>query len=199
MSSWPWAKWPGTAVLCHHPDSSVCTEYVGVPWKSCLEQSYYPWLHNFSWILPYAEPGPQRVPELLEGPPTRLGEDDALSSPETDMCCPAEVTSYILGPKGLPTLNTYCPALSNICPGQINFPWYIEIGFLSKRKPHERKVRGHVHLSVLPILFAVGSRANTWAEATFLLFLLLTCTMYQTLCRALVVRFFCFHLFIYFI
>ena len=75
------------------------------------------------------------------------------------------------------TPNTYCPALSNICPGQINFPWYIEIGFLSKRKPHERKVRGHVHLSVLPILFAVGSRANTWAEATFLL----TCTKYQAL------------------
>ena len=53
---------------------------------------------TYPGILPYAEPGPQRVPELLEGPPTRPGEDDALSCPETDMCCPAEVTSYILGP-----------------------------------------------------------------------------------------------------
>ena len=66
------------------------------------------------------------------------------------------------------------------------------MGFLSKRKPHEKKVSGYVHSSVLPILFAVGSRANTWTEATFLLFLLLTCTMYQELCRTLVFRFYVF-------
>ena len=157
MYSWPWTKWPGMAVLCHHPDSSVCTEYVGVPWKSCLEQSYHPWLHIFQ-ILPSAEP--EWVSELLEGPPTRPGAEGDLGCPEKDMCCPAEVTSYILAPNGLPTLNTYCPALSNICPGQINFPWFIEMGFSSKRKPHEKKVSRHVHLSVLPILFAVGSGAN---------------------------------------
>lgn len=81
--------------MCHHPDSSVCTEYVGVPWKSCLEQSYHPWLHIFQ-ILPSAEP--EWVSELLEGPPTRPGAEGDLGCPEKDMCCPAEVTSYILGP-----------------------------------------------------------------------------------------------------
>ena len=67
------------------------------------------------------------------------------------MCCLAEVTSYILGPVAppAPTLNTYCPALSNICPGQINFSLLIEMGLFPKKKKTHTKMSldMSIHLS----------------------------------------------------
>lgn len=47
------------------------------------------------------------------------------------------------------TPNTYCPALSNICPGQINFSLLIEMGLFPKKKKNPTKLSldMSIHLS----------------------------------------------------
>ena len=57
------------------------------------------------------------------------------------------------------------------------------MGLFPKKKNPHKNVIGHVHSFVFPILFAFGSRANTWAEATFLL----THIVYQALSSGVLV------------
>ena len=78
--------------------------------------------HTISHILPSsAEPGPPWIPELLGGLSTRAGVEDALSPPRDRHVLPQQRWLLIFLAQMAPKSNTYCPALSNICPGQINF------------------------------------------------------------------------------
>ena len=78
--------------------------------------------HTISHILPSsAEPGPPRIPEHLGGLSARAGAEDALSPPRDRHVLPQQRWLLKFLAQMAPKPNTYCPALSNVCPGQINF------------------------------------------------------------------------------
>ena len=138
MSSWPWAKWPGTAVLCHHPDSSVCTAFPLEKLSGAKLPSLVAQLHlNPSLCRAWATAGPwapwRTTNQVRWGWRPELSWDRYVLPSRGDF-----LHSWPSRPPA-PTLNTYCPALSNICPGQINFSLLIEMGLFPKKKKPTQK------------------------------------------------------------